>query len=498
MAQAASLSDIWRQAKAAATAGRSLTAFSLAVAILGAGSAGLAFNAPRPVFRNTSNDTASTGSVAAPAASNAEGAPAEPAATTSSGPPAPSTIGPEIPTGPIVTLKQALNEALINSPRASAVRSQLGITKAMYAAATELPNPSFTRDEAPIAEQARRVGVMTTYEPPWKAAFRLLVAKRQFKETKLEILSTLWGFRNDVRRAYTEVVVTKATYETLRELYDLSAKLLDVSQKRFQAGDVPELDALKARLATSQAQIMLAQGGRRVIRAKQLLSVILGSNVDRPLDTQPLPNYHLKVETSDLLPDFAKPLPTLRELIGRALANRLEMRIIKQQIAVNQAQLAGSIGNIIPNPSVGTGNSQAGNPPTGPKLNGFFVSLAIDLPVLSFNQGEITKLRATTRQLQRQSKSQENTITAEVTAAYNSLLAARGQIRSYQDHVLNDSMEVARLARRSYEVGQSDITSTLLAQQANVGVRSQYLDAVQAYQQAFTDLEQAVGEPLQY
>jgi outer membrane protein TolC len=67
----------------------------------------------------------------------------------------------------------------------------------------------------------------------------------------------------------------------------------------------------------------------------------------------------------------------------------------------------------------------------------------------------------------------------------------------YQDHVLSDSLEVARLAQRSYEVGQSDITSTLAAQQANVQIRSQYLDAVRDYQQAFTDLEQAVGEPLQ-
>lgn len=70
-------------------------------------------------------------------------------------------------------------------------------------------------------------------------------------------------------------------------------------------------------------------------------------------------------------------------------------------------------------------------------------------------------------------------------------------MRVYQEHVLADSYEVARLARRSYEVGQSDITSTLQAQQANVQIRSQYLDAVTSYAQSFTELEQSCGTPLQ-
>ncbi|MBX9720330.1 MAG: hypothetical protein K2X81_02950, partial [Candidatus Obscuribacterales bacterium] len=63
-------------------------------------------------------------------------------------------------------------------------------------------------------------------------------------------------------------------------------------------------------------------------------------------------------------------------------------------------------------------------------------------------------------------------------------------------HILHDSFEVARRARRSYEVGQSDITSTLQTQQNNVLIRSLYLQAIQLYQDAFTELEMACGIPL--
>lgn len=433
--------------------------------------------------------------------------PRPPAGTTSGG----TTVPPTTPTvpavtgdgtstpaeGPVMTVKQALNQGLLRSPRMAAVRATLQIQRAGYLQATQMPNPALLRDEGYIAEQTTRMGVQTIYEPPWKLAFRMLIQKRQMRASKLDILNQMWLFRNDIRRIYTEAVVAQETYQTLSELAALAARLQDVSTKRFQAGDVPELDVLKSRLMASQTQIEREFGFRRLGRAKQQLNIIMGSNLETPVSIPHLPPFQLRAQKSELLPDFDKPVPQLQDLIQSALANRLELKLIKQNITVAKAQLYNSYGNIVPNPSVATGRSITGNPPTGPKLNGFFVSLNFELPVLSFQQGEIARLNATIKQYYRQYQAQENVVTGEVSAAYNSLIAARERIRVYQDHVLADSLEVARLAQRSYEVGQSDITATIAAQQANVQIQSQYLDAVSGYQKAFTDLEQAVGEPLQ-
>src|SRR6185437_13159623 len=117
-------------------------------------------------------------------------------------------------------------------------------------------------------------------------------------------------------------------------------------------------------------------------------------------------------------------------------------------------------------------------------------------PTFTFSQGDITGLKYTIRQYQAQISATRNEIQSDVTTAYTHLIAARKKIAIYQDHILDDSEKVARLARRSYEVGQTDITSTLAAQQANVQVKQAYLDAINTYQQAFTELEQAVGVPL--
>lgn len=410
-----------------------------------------------------------------------------------------------------VSISQALNEGLLKNPRTEAIRKQLGITKSAYWQALTFPNPSLVLVNG-YGGLSFQQAVNTPIEPPWKVVFRLLVAKRQVAQTKLEIARDLWRFRADVRRSFTELALAQETAETLSDLYELAARLLDVAQKRFNAGDVPELDVLKARLATSQANIELRQGTMRSTRAAQQLNVIIAEPLENDVKVPRLPLFRLQAskdrqeeladaERNDLLPDFSKPVPPLKEFVDIAMANRLELKIINKQLQVAKAQLMSAVGNVVPTPEFMWGRDFSGNPPipeTGPDPTvGMLFNVLIELPVLNFQQGPIAQLRATLKQLRSQLQGQKNIVVGEVSSSYNNLITARERIREYQEHVLFDSYEVARLARRSYEVGQSDITATLTAQQANVAVRRDYLNAIMDYQLAFTDLEQAIGQPLQ-
>lgn len=408
--------------------------------------------------------------------------------------------------GPGTSILQALDEALVKSPRASAIRAQLNITRSAFAEATAQPNPGIFFDRGPYAEQVKRLGPTFNWEPPWKLVFRLLATKRLVDQAKTDLMALLWSLRADVRRAYTEVVVAQETVETLNSLYDLASRLSTVSEKRFQAGDVPELDVLKARLATSQADVERQVGQRRVIRAKQQLNIIMGRAPETPINVPRLPAFLQEQRSvvldenqkNQLLPDFTQEMKPLDFFIGKAMEQRLELKSIAQKQKLNEANLRTAYGNIVPNPQVSFGSSESGNAPTGPKLNSIYVSLNIETPATNWNQGEIFRLKALGKQLKYEMDSQKNIVSQQVSSAYNNVLAARQKLKVYQDHVLADSSEVARLARRSYEVGQSDITATLQVQQANINIRGQYLDAVRLYQDAYTELEQACGRPLEY
>jgi cobalt-zinc-cadmium efflux system outer membrane protein len=405
--------------------------------------------------------------------------------------------------GAELSIFTALDQALVKSPRAAALRSMLPVTQSELARATQQPSPEWMYDNGVAAEQTRRTGAVFNWEPPWKLVFRLLAAKRLIEQTKQDLLGQLWSLRAEVRLAYTEVVVAQETLETLNSLYDLAHRLMVVSEKRFKAGDVPELDMLKARLAESQYDVERRVGLRRVIRAKQQLNVIMGRKPESPLMVPRLPPF-LKTEDiaaaakahNILLPDFGQRIAVLENYLDIAMKHRYELKTLYRQIATNKAQLRNAYGNIVANPTFYMGSSQVGNPPGGPRLGAYYFGVQVPSNLTDFQQGDIAKFKAVSRQLNYQTGALKNIITAEVSSAYNNVLAARQKLRIYQEHVLADSYEVARLARRSYEVGQSDITSTIQAQQNNVQIRTQYLEAIQLYQQAFTELERACGTPL--
>jgi outer membrane protein TolC len=164
---------------------------------------------------------------------------------------------------------------------------------------------------------------------------------------------------------------------------------------------------------------------------------------------------------------------------------------------VNSANAKVNYANIAPDPSFALGKDTAGNEPNGPKITAVFFTLNQETPFTNFQQGGIYQYRATGKQLKYQTAAQQNIVYSDVSSAYQNLIAARDRIRVYQERLLRDSNEVTRLNQRSYEAGQSDITAALQAQQANIQVRSSYLDAINDYASNFADLEKSVGRPLQ-
>ncbi len=395
----------------------------------------------------------------------------------------------------MTALSAVFDESLVNSPRAATIRAQLGISKAAYAQALTLPNPSFffLNDTAQLA---RQFGASVPIEPPWKLAFRLLLAKSQVKQADFEIQRNLWQLRSTVRRAYLDVVMATETRETYDELYSLSSGLVTVAQKRFAADDVAAFDVNRAELATYQAEADLKQGEKKLDQAKQRLSVIMGRDYKNTIQVQRLPQFQLKAEVNELLPDFSKEVPSLDSLIADALKSRLDLKVVRQILAVNEASMRTAIGNILPNPQLNVGSSYSGNPPDGPATRGYFVGVTQEIPVFNIQQGERARLRAQNIQIKRELESTRNVATEEVVSAYQQLAAARQRVAYFQEKILPTSDKVARMARRGYEVGQTDLTATLAAQQANVQTKAAYLEAVRNYQQSLTDLEQAIGHPL--
>jgi cobalt-zinc-cadmium efflux system outer membrane protein len=403
------------------------------------------------------------------------------------------------PIGNSLSIDQAMDETLMQSPRAASIRLELGIAKSARIRATELPNPSFIIDNGYRAEFTYRYGVSIPIEPPWKLALRLIAAKKQIGLTDLQIAKGLWLLRGDIRRNYTEALLAQERYKTANELCQLYEQLLTMAKVRFDAGDVAELDVQRAELAVERTRINRDLMNGKFTRAKQGLAVLLGRSYDATYSVPKLPDFKLKAEKLDYLPDLETPLPELPVLLSKAMANRLEVKIVDQSIRLNGANLKLAYGNIMPNTTLGIGSSVVNGPPLeigGSNKNnfhGFFFQSNTPLPLFNFNQGDISLYKARSKQLKGELEAQKNIVEQEVVQAFKAVQIQRERIQQLQNKTLERSKKVAQMSQKSYEIGQTDMSSVLVAQQANLEVRYEYLDAVYAYEIAYTDLEQAIG-----
>ena len=393
--------------------------------------------------------------------------------------------------------QQALDTTLLQGPRAASARMQLGIAKTLTTQAKIYPNPAAEYDIG-FAELSYRVGVAVPLQPPWKMLQRIIAAKAQIDVANLQLMQALWVLRADIRRAYTELVIAEESAVMMRNLAALTQELSDVAMKRFKAGDVAKFDTLKAELAHTQAEVDASQADRRVVQAREQLNIIMGRDESVPVLVPKLAQFQLHAEQneSDLLPALNLPLAAESQYIADALKNRLEIKLVNQQIKAAGATRSVARGNIIPDGQASFGYDRQLNPVPEPNKNSFYMMGSFPMPIFDRQQGELARLRATIQQLNYELVAQKNVVRGQVALAYRKVLNARENIRKYQESVLAQSEKVAELGRLSYRLGQTDITSALTAQQSNIQVRNQYLAEVLNYQLSFTDLEQATGHIL--
>lgn len=124
------------------------------------------------------------------------------------------------------------------------------------------------------------------------------------------------------------------------------------------------------------------------------------------------------------------------------------------------------------------------------------MNIAAELPILYQYQGETTQARETWLQDFAQTDQFQWQMYSDIVCAAESVNVAKANIAVFQKELLPKASQLTKLARRRYQVGKGDLASAVLAKQQYQQILSNYFDAVVAYQNAWADLEQAMGVPL--
>jgi cobalt-zinc-cadmium efflux system outer membrane protein len=424
-------------------------------------------------------------------------------------------VNPAVSPERTLSLRTSFDRAYENNKEVIASEYNLPLMKAGVQIAGAIPNPRFNllygfgpEFKLILAGEPQQFGWQQDIQTAGKRTKLLNVARANYRLSELQVSALLFDVHNRTRRAYAELAAAEAYADLIESERKVALDLVRTAEARFNVGKVPKSEMLQAQLGVMQFDAQRNQAQARLQQATAALSLIIGETPERVevIDVDDNGLFKLSADKTDLVPPPDRDLPPLSELLPLALRERPDLKIAIQQAFADRRALSVARAQRVPDLFIDSGYQFTTFTPVQPynllksvipNSPGCYLNVAVELPIFYQRQGETTLAKATWFQDFAQIDQLVRQINADTVTAYEAVVVARANIFKFQKELIPQAAEVARLARRRYEVGKSDLATAILAKQQYQQMLSSYFDSVVAYQNAWADLEKAVGLSLQ-
>jgi cobalt-zinc-cadmium efflux system outer membrane protein len=371
----------------------------------------------------------------------------------------------------VLTIDDAVREALDHNLALIAERFSLSIAQARILAASLRPNPVFTYDfmvpdsaiyDANVnpLEHVFRTDVI--FEGGGKRQRRIDVAEAARSVAELQLLNTMRTIVFDVQSAYVDTVLAKVTLGLARESLTAFRDLIRVNTERVRSGDLSRVELARSRLAAVQFQNDVRQQESKLVIAKNRLRTLIARAGNGDLDV-----------VGDLRGD-RMPID-LGGVQQRALSQRPDVQALRRDQARSAADVRLQIaqGKIDYTVS-GEFHHQRAPVATGNQYGAF---LSVPVPIFNRNQGEVERARLEERQASARLSALEADVSNEVRAAYEAYTASRDVVDTIEGQMLADARDVRTTTEYSYRRGEASLI--------------EFLDAVRAFNETMQSYNQA-------
>jgi cobalt-zinc-cadmium efflux system outer membrane protein len=394
-----------------------------------------------------------------------------------------------------LTWKQIKDKFEAANPTLKAAQLNIDESRASEVTAYLRPNPSLTGtlDQInPLTTISSPVSGNSVYRPFANAlpfgSVSYLHEREHKRELRLEsaqkstdIASSTYSDQErtllfNLRNAFVQTLQAKAVRENARENLGYWDRELTVNRKRFQAGDLAQVDLDRLELQRVQFESDLEMATVNLRTAKIQLLTLLN-------DRTPIEQFDV---TGPF--DFIDHLTPMEELRNLALEARPDLKAALQSVdlAKTNHQLAIADGSTDPTFSV----DFARNPPI-PVY--FGVSVSIPLRIFDRNQGEKARTQIDIGRNERLRDATEALVFSDVDSAYVTLAGALNLLRPYRDKYLKLAEDSRNRISFSYQNGGASLLDYLDAEKAYRDTRLAYLNLIGSYLTAAAQMNMAVG-----
>ena len=279
-----------------------------------------------------------------------------------------------------------------------------------------------------------------------------------------------------LRMAFVQTLQEKSVRDLAKENLTYYDHLLEVSQTRYSAGAISQvdLDRLELQRVTYESDLQTAEVNLRTAKI-QLLTLL---------------NDRTPVEQFDVTGpfDFSQQIAPLGDVRQVAVDTRPDLRAALQSMEKAKTDHRLAIANGSTDPTFGFDVGR--NPPIDQYI-GFSVN--IPLRIFDHNQGEKQRTQLDIARSEKLMEASRAQVFSDVDSAYATVTGEIALLRPYKDRYLQQAVRVRDTIAFSYQNGAASLLDFLTAQSDYRSVQVTYLNLVGAYLNAVNQLNLAVG-----
>jgi outer membrane protein, heavy metal efflux system len=330
--------------------------------------------------------------------------------------------------------------------------------------------------------------VPVTFDVPIETAGkrrrRLEQARSLSESARLNIATTAWQVRANLRASLIDFTAATRREQILRRQHDAREKIVQALQQQLQTGAVSAYDLSQARISLTQLKLDFANAREQAADARVRVADAVGVPA-RALDGDEI-TYDLAA-----IPADASTLTTA-ELREHALTNRADILGALADYAASQSALQLEIARQYPDLHLGPGYSwnsgSAGD-------NQWELGLTVELPVLNQNQGPIAEAEARRAVAAANFNALQAKVITDIDRAAAAWQFAREEVDTLES-LAADQKKQSNAVAAQVQAGASDQLDLLNAEIELATSELAQLDGRVKLQQSLAALEDAVQRPL--
>jgi cobalt-zinc-cadmium efflux system outer membrane protein len=379
------------------------------------------------------------------------------------------------------------------NPTLKAAQLNIDESRAAEITAYLRPNPDFSL-AADGVQISRNLGVWRPFsgvvETPGVSYLHERQHKRELRRDQAKETTTIAestyldqerGLVFNLRNAFVQTLQAKAVLQNARENLDYWDRELAVNRKRFNAGDLAQVDLNRLELQRVQFESDYETAVVNLRTSKIQLLMLLN-------DRTPIEQFDVTGEYG-----FAVELKSLEEFRNIALEARPDLKAAMQSVDLAKIthQLAVANGSTDPTFSLWySHNPSFANSFANETIGG---SISIPLRIFDRNQGEKARTQIDIGRNERLLDATQAQVFNDVDSAYWTLIEALNLLKPYQAKYLPLAEDNRNRISFSYQNGGSSLLDFLDAEKAYRDTRLAYLNLIGSYLTAAAQMNMATG-----